>query len=240
MLRLFRNIRQKLILQENIRKYMWYALGEILLVMVGILLALQVNNWNEGRKALNLSDDTLLNLQTELVEAIELLKEANQVNEQILEESELYLSNQFDLDSLDISAGRIFWLTNSAPVTLELSVLRRELTSENQILGNEEIITKLRLIAKTYQNSESIRELSSEFWNNQVVPYYMKTSTMVAANRYFSGKEFEKSDALAILEDEEFRNLVALSNLGQQRLVLFYNQLILQMDETIQLIKESD
>ncbi len=47
MLRFFRNIRQKLIEQENMRKYVWYALGEILLVMIGILLALQVNNWNE-------------------------------------------------------------------------------------------------------------------------------------------------------------------------------------------------
>jgi hypothetical protein len=50
MLRFFRNIRQKLIEQENVRKYMWYALGEILLVMIGILLALQINNWNEQRK----------------------------------------------------------------------------------------------------------------------------------------------------------------------------------------------
>ena len=32
-------------------KYFKYALGEILLVMIGILLALQVNNWNEGRKS---------------------------------------------------------------------------------------------------------------------------------------------------------------------------------------------
>ena len=31
-------------------KYLKYALGEILLVMIGILLAVQVNNWNENRK----------------------------------------------------------------------------------------------------------------------------------------------------------------------------------------------
>lgn len=50
MLRFFRQIRQKLILQENIRKYLLYSIGEVLLVVIGILIALQVNNWNEERK----------------------------------------------------------------------------------------------------------------------------------------------------------------------------------------------
>lgn len=49
MLRFFRTIRKKIIEQDNVRKYLWYALGEILLVMIGILLALQVNNWNNNR-----------------------------------------------------------------------------------------------------------------------------------------------------------------------------------------------
>lgn len=51
MLRFFRHIRQKLIQRENMRKYVWYALGEILLVVIGILIALQINNWNEERKS---------------------------------------------------------------------------------------------------------------------------------------------------------------------------------------------
>jgi len=50
MLRFFRHIRKKLIEQDNARKYLLYAIGEIALVMIGILLALQVNNWNEDRK----------------------------------------------------------------------------------------------------------------------------------------------------------------------------------------------
>jgi len=50
MLKFFRTIRKKLIEQDNIRKYLLYAIGEILLVVIGILIALQVNNWNEERK----------------------------------------------------------------------------------------------------------------------------------------------------------------------------------------------
>lgn len=50
MLKLFRRIRQKVINEGNLKRYLFYAIGEILLVMIGILLALQVNTWNENNK----------------------------------------------------------------------------------------------------------------------------------------------------------------------------------------------
>lgn len=50
MLKIFRTIRKRLIEQQNARKYLLYATGEILLVVIGILIALQINNWNETRK----------------------------------------------------------------------------------------------------------------------------------------------------------------------------------------------
>lgn len=59
MISFFRKIRQKLLDQHRITQYLVYAAGEILLVMIGILLALQVNNWNEARKA-RLSEEAIL------------------------------------------------------------------------------------------------------------------------------------------------------------------------------------
>ena len=50
MFRFFRNIRFTLLKEEKTGKYLKYALSEIFLVMIGILLALQVNNWNDRRK----------------------------------------------------------------------------------------------------------------------------------------------------------------------------------------------
>ena len=46
MIKFFRNIRQKLLSENKFSKYLIYAVGEIILVVIGILMALQINNWN--------------------------------------------------------------------------------------------------------------------------------------------------------------------------------------------------
>jgi hypothetical protein len=48
-MKIFRKIRQTLVKEGSVRKYLIYAIGEILLVMIGILLAFQVNSWNTQR-----------------------------------------------------------------------------------------------------------------------------------------------------------------------------------------------
>ena len=53
MIKFFRKIRQKLLSENKFSKYLLYAIGEIVLVVIGILIALQINNWNENRKQQN-------------------------------------------------------------------------------------------------------------------------------------------------------------------------------------------
>ena len=50
MIKFFRHIRQSLIMENKTGKYFKYAIGEIILVVIGILIALQINNWNEHRQ----------------------------------------------------------------------------------------------------------------------------------------------------------------------------------------------
>ena len=50
MLRFFRNIIKELAAENKVTAYLRYAIGEIILVVIGILIALQINNWNERRK----------------------------------------------------------------------------------------------------------------------------------------------------------------------------------------------
>lgn len=50
MIKFFRKIRQRLLTENKFSNYLLYAVGEIVLVVFGILIALQINNWNERRK----------------------------------------------------------------------------------------------------------------------------------------------------------------------------------------------
>lgn len=67
MISFLRKIRQKLFDSGNIKKYILYAFGEIILVVIGILIALSINNWNEGRKENKEQAYLLTHLQQEFI-----------------------------------------------------------------------------------------------------------------------------------------------------------------------------
>ena len=73
MLTFFRKIRKGLLGSGRARKYFLFALGEIALVVIGILIALQINNWNEWRKDRVKEESVLIDLQENLLINIDLL-----------------------------------------------------------------------------------------------------------------------------------------------------------------------
>ena len=66
MIKFFRKIRQRLLTENKFSKYLLYAVGEILLVVIGILIALQINNWNENKKIESKRQDYYLQLLDDL------------------------------------------------------------------------------------------------------------------------------------------------------------------------------
>ena len=67
MIKFFRKVRQKLLSENRFSKYLVYAVGEILLVVIGIIIALQLNNWNENRKETNVELQLYSNLLADLI-----------------------------------------------------------------------------------------------------------------------------------------------------------------------------
>ena len=80
MLRFFRIIRRSLLELSQVRTYFFYAIGEIALVVIGILIALQVNNWNEERNDSRQINLYLENLAKTLHEEIDNYKRMASLN----------------------------------------------------------------------------------------------------------------------------------------------------------------
>ena len=74
MIKFFRKIRQNLLSEGKTGKYFKYAIGEIILVVIGILIALSINNWNENRKENNALKTLTENLNNEFQKNLEELE----------------------------------------------------------------------------------------------------------------------------------------------------------------------
>ena len=110
MIKLFRNIRKKIEAEGKTTNYLKYAIGEIVLVVIGILIALQVNNWNEGRKdkkfeyeILSLIDQNLKQDSISLSFELSNTKLAIKLTDRLLDQVTLKNYN----DSLNIWMGKI-------------------------------------------------------------------------------------------------------------------------------------
>ena len=75
MLKINRRLRRELFDKMNLKKYLLYTFGEVLLVMIGLLLAIQVNSWNAKRIDRNTEKEYLGRLSNELKSEIEMYSE---------------------------------------------------------------------------------------------------------------------------------------------------------------------
>jgi len=114
MLKFYRKIRKQLAYDNNLSKYSRYAIGEIFLVVIGILIALQVNNWNEARKLQNESRGILNALNAEFK------NNRNVLNDRIihLEEANTYVKAVLNL--INSSEARLHNVNIDSIISLSL------------------------------------------------------------------------------------------------------------------------
>ena len=84
MLRFLREIRRQLMNSGQTGRYLTYALGEIVLVVVGILIALQIDNWNDDRLDRKREQEYLSSMLIDLQEDVERIDQANEGNDFLL------------------------------------------------------------------------------------------------------------------------------------------------------------
>ena len=107
MIKFFRKIRQQTLSQSKFRKYVLYAIGEIFLVVIGILIALQINNYNEALKEHKTVQLYLKNFVADLNKDVEIMEDVMKAHS-FRYHSMQYLLTQIGEDIYDPTRDEVF------------------------------------------------------------------------------------------------------------------------------------
>lgn len=171
MIKFFRNIRQRLLNEGKVTRYLTYAIGEIVLVVIGILIALQINNWNEQRKQnverqllissileeFEYNREIMLNHRLPTIERaldkMELFFQLTQQDTELMSQDQLRPSAEVSVDSLRKLATP-FFISHSFNANLT-SLNEASASGKLSLLNNKELFgefTQFEMHHKVYQN----------------------------------------------------------------------------------------
>jgi len=170
MIKFFRKIRQNLLLENKTGKYFKYAIGEIVLVMIGILLALQVNNWNQNQGI----KEQLKNYRTSLLSEID--KDFKEIER---------------IDSLNLSyrslINEYFSLYNSNTIELDALLSKKKSTKprsqnfQSNLYSIDELITSGNISFFKQKEKLAIITLKKQI---ELYTYYEKEFVLATENRF--------------------------------------------------------
>ena len=144
MIKFFRKIRQNLLLEGKTGKYFKYAIGEIILVVIGILIALWINNWNNQRITDNQSKFFLKNIKEDLIsDTLAIDNYIKYYKKNIERKKKLLLISKFD----NISSDSLFAMISSSSIKFEPNITTFTKVSN---LGISELTKNVSLSKKLY------------------------------------------------------------------------------------------
>eukprot|EP01093_Parvamoeba_rugata_P010289 TRINITY_DN2799_c0_g4_i1.p2 TRINITY_DN2799_c0_g4~~TRINITY_DN2799_c0_g4_i1.p2 ORF type:complete len:144 (-),score=30.31 TRINITY_DN2799_c0_g4_i1:1192-1623(-) len=123
MIKFFRKIRQNLLSEGKTGKYFKYAIGEIVLVVIGILIALQINNWNIKVKERNTERLNLIALKEEFKENKNELNNVIALNAQIITGTKKLIQT-FKVSTLDTISEQAIAINLSEALSREINFVQ--------------------------------------------------------------------------------------------------------------------
>ena len=167
MTKLFRKIRQNLLNENEFKKYLIYGIGEIILVVIGILIAVSINNWkqsiNQKEVEQNLYADLIQELQTDLVDVRDNLDFNNKYLLRYNRASEIIL-NDPQRQLIDTLAIITIELTNFSDFKIEESAYNKLAKSGKlEIIANKEILTRLQNLGTLYNYINRLEKDQQQF-----------------------------------------------------------------------------
>jgi hypothetical protein len=206
MIKFFRKIRQNLLSEGKTGKYLKYAIGEIILVVIGILIALQLNNLNENKKNDVFEKEILSQIQENLKSDKLVLKQIELNFMKAIASSKKILNaeeSQKTEDSIKIWLGAIIQFDRFQPLTNAYEVLKSN--------GLDRISNKqLRFLLGKYYDDESLRMIKSTndielAFNDHWLPILFEEAV-----EFEFKKSVELKDYSVLLKPSKERNILKL------------------------------
>ena len=198
MKRLFASIRRGLLEGGQTGKYLKYALGEIVLVMIGILLALQVNNWNEARKERRQGELLRQNIYREFVQNQQLLDTVVLQNQQAFE-ANLSLIELIGTDATGLARHNLDSLLYNA--LLSESYLPSKNTVDDalsssriDLIGNDALKNTLLRWGTQLDLIKTYKSIQNDWQNQQLIPLMNRYVSLRQTDLYGS-KPWARSTA---------------------------------------------
>lgn len=247
MITFFRKIRQKLLSENKTSRYFLYAIGEIVLVVIGILIALQVNNWNIERNDRIAEKKALQDLKEEFEDQAKKLADAKKRRE---------LSIDFFSRKLNyMKSGMVDSLIAYHPI---LNLGNVTLNAPNGVInslissGRINLISSNSLKYRLASWSEAVEDVREEednhfrFVGTELLPYLERNLPLTIVNfqlsnvngeQLFYSKNQIKDFYAKIIQNLEYQNLCIMNSNWNQIAILEYSDLQKNLEQIRTLIE---
>ncbi|MBW2938067.1 hypothetical protein KXJ69_08110 [Aureisphaera sp. CAU 1614] len=198
MIKFFRKIRQNLLSEGKTGKYFKYAIGEIVLVVIGILIALQINNWNEQRKDRTKEQIILKQLREDYQANL------NQLEEKMATREKIIISGVALLEAFDNPQT-----ANRDSVIKKLAIISNDPTFDpiqNNLNSSENLrlirnVKLSRLLSNWSSDVVAVKEVE-DVWSKIVYNQFDLTSLELGIGRDLSNSFMNEQDHLWLLDKD--------------------------------------
>ena len=217
MINLFRKTRQNLLMENKKSKYIKYAIGEIVLVVIGILIAMQVNNANENRKDTIKAENFLTKLKGQIERNIETVQWHQEDNKDFIQTSERLISllNSNSVENIESKLDTLI-LVSVFDYNLNLDMLSLSEARNNgdlDLVKSDSLTLNIYRFIKLYDDIRETERITNEDLSLNFKPYLNKhynVRNLIYMNGYPELKKsaFDQKRNLKILSDQLFENLL--------------------------------
>ena len=173
MLNYFKEMRNRLVKEGNLGKYLAYAIGEIIIVVVGILLALYLNNWNQKMTDKKLETQYYQSMNNQLNEDLDIILgeinyNQNYLNQFFYAKNLILLNDKCKIDTLGSIAVNMVRFSDFR----RKSNIYQTLINSGEIIkiNNYKITEKLQSLEETYTYINRLEENHSSIILSQIIP----------------------------------------------------------------------